>query len=193
MNIFERVYRILLRPSAEWKIIDEERADLSYLLNIYIAALAAIPAVSGLIGFSAIGVEVPDVGTVRVPVFSGLLGAVFGYLFAFVAVYGLAALIYLLAPRFEASKSFPAALKLAVYSNTPVWVTGIFLLAPGLWFLTVLGFYGFYLLWSGLPILMKAPQERSLLYAAIVIGGAFVLRILIGWSETALFSLPQVI
>jgi hypothetical protein len=193
MNIFERVYRILLRPSAEWKIIDEERADLSYLLNIYIAALAAIPAVSGLIGFSAIGVEVPDVGTVRVSVFSGLLGAVFGYLFAFVAVYGLAALIYLLGPRFEASKSFPAALKLAVYSNTPVWVTGIFLLAPGLWFLTVLGFYGFYLLWSGLPILMKAPQERSLLYAAIVIGGAFVLRILIGWSETALFSLPQVI
>ena len=193
MNIFERVYRILLRPSAEWKIIDEERADLSYLLNIYIAALAAIPAVSGLIGFSAIGVEVPGVGTVRVPVFSGLLGAVFGYLFAFVAVYGLAALIYLLAPLFEASKSFPAALKLAVYSNTPVWVTGIFLLAPGLWFLTVLGFYGFYLLWSGLPILMKAPQQRSLLYAAIVIGGAFVLRILIGWCETALFSLPQVI
>jgi Yip1 domain len=193
MNIFERVYRILLRPSAEWKIIDEERADLSYLLNIYIAALAAIPAVSGLIGFSAIGVEVPDVGTVRVPVFSGLLGAVFGYLFAFVAVYGLAALIYLLASRFGASKSFPAALKLAVYSNTPVWVTGIFLLAPGLWFLTVLGFYGFYLLWSGLPILMKAPQERSFLYAAIVIGGAFVLRILIGWCESALFSLPQVI
>jgi len=46
MNIFERVYRILLRPSAEWKIIDEERADLSYLLNIYIAALAAIPALT---------------------------------------------------------------------------------------------------------------------------------------------------
>jgi Yip1 domain len=193
MNIFERVHRILLRPTAEWKIIEEERADLSYQLHSYVAALAAIPALFGLIGFSAIGVEAPGVGTVRVPVFSGLLGAVFGYLFAFVAVYAVAAILYVLAPRFDASKSFHPALKLAVYSNTPVWVTGIFLLAPGLWFLTVLGFYGCYLLWSGLPVLMKAPEERSLLYAAIVLAGAIVIRILIGWAETALFSLPQVI
>jgi hypothetical protein len=193
MNIFERVYRILSKPTTEWTIIEQERGDLSYLVNSYVAALAAIPAVSGLIGFSAIGVAIPNVGTSRVPVFSGLLGAVFGYLFAFVVVYVLACIIYALAPRFEASKSFPAALKLAVYSYTPVWLAGIFLLLPGLRFLTVLGFYGFYLLWRGLPALMKAPQERSLLYAVIIVAAAIVIRVLIGWTEASLFSLPQTI
>jgi hypothetical protein len=191
MNIFERVYRILVSPTTEWNIIEHERGDLSYLLNSYVAVLATIPALSGLIGFSAIGVGVPDVGTVRVPVFSGLLGAVFGYLSAFVVVYLLAVIINGLAPRFDASKSFPEALKLAAYSYTPVWVAGIFLLLPGLRFLTVLGLYGFYLLWRGLPTLMKAPEQKSLPYAAAVVFGAIVIRILIGWAEAELFSLPQ--
>jgi hypothetical protein len=193
MTIFERVYGILLRPSAAWTQIAEERDDLPYRLNTYIAVLAGIAALCSLIGFSAIGAGVPEVGTVRVPVFSGLLGAVFGYLFAFVAVYVLAAIIYVLAPRFDATKSFSAALALAVYSTTPVWLTGVFFLLPGLRFLTVLGFYGFYLLWSGLPALMKAPEERSLSYAAVILVAALVVRMLIGWAEAALFSLPQVL
>ena len=192
-KVFGRAGAIMLRPSAEWTVVAQERGDLSYLLNSYVAILAGIPALSGLIGFVAIGVGTPNAGTLRVPVFPGLLGAVFGYLFAFAAVYVLAFIINVLAPRFGASKNFSEALKLAVYSYTPVWITGIFLLLPGLWFLTVLGFYSYYLLWRGLPTLMKAPAERALGYAGAVVFAAFVLRILIGWTEAALFSLPHVI
>src|SRR5262249_4287564 len=84
MDTIERVNRILVAPTPEWQIIEEERGDLQYLLNNYIAILAGIPALSGLIGFSAIGVVAASGATLRVPVFSGLLGAVFGYLMAFV-------------------------------------------------------------------------------------------------------------
>ena len=193
MNIFGRMYRILRSPTTEWMVIEQERADVSYQLNSYVAVLAAIPAISGLIGFSAIGVGVPDVGTMRVPVFSGLLGAVFGYVSAFAFVYLLAMIANLLATRFAATKNFPAALQLVVYSSTPVWVTGFFLLLPGLRFLSVLGLYGVYLLWRGLPILMKAPAERSSVYVVILFAVAIVVRILIGWTEATLFSLPQAI
>jgi hypothetical protein len=193
MKVVSRVTGILMRPAAEWRIIEQERGDLSYLLNSYVAILAAIPALSGLIGFVAIGVGVPHVGTVRVPVFPGLLGAVFGYLFAFAAVYLLAVIINFLASRFGGTKDFSAALKLAVYSYTPVWVTGIFLLLPGLWFLTVLGLYGFFLLWRGLPVLMQASEDKTTTYAAVVITCAIVMRVLVGWAEATLFSLPHVI
>jgi Yip1 domain len=192
-NIVARVIGILLTPTTEWKIIAEERDDLSYRLNIYIAILAAIPAVAGFIGFSAVGVVIPSGATVRVPVLSGLLGAVFGYVMAFVAVYALAVITNLIARRFAAQKDFSAALRLIVYAYTPVWVTGVFLLVPGLWFLAVLGIYGFYPLRQGLPILMKAPEEQSQLYAATILSCALALRLLVGWAEALLFSLPQVI
>jgi hypothetical protein len=190
-TIIERVGAILLSPTMEWNAIEREHSSL--LLNAYIALLAAIPALSGLIGFSAIGVGVPSLGTVRVPVVYGLLGAVCGYLLAFVVVYLLAGIINVLAARFDGGRNFPAALKLAVYSYTPVWLTGAFLLVPGLRFLCVLGIYGFYVLRRGLPVLMKTPEERALGYATTIVIIAFVIRILIGGTEALLFSLPQAI
>ena len=53
-------------------------------------------------------------------------------------------------------------------AHTPVWLAGVFLLIPGLNFLMILGLYGSYLLWVGLPPLMGAPQENALLYALCV-------------------------
>ena len=79
-----------------------------------------------------------------------------------------------LAPRFGAEKNFPNAVKLSAYSHTPLWLAGIFLLIPGLNFLLILGLYGFYLLWVGLPMLMKVPNDRALPYAAIVTACALI-------------------
>jgi hypothetical protein len=188
-TIIQRAGGILLGPTMEWKAIESENSNL--LVNSYVAVLAAIPALSGLIGFSAIGVGVPGLGTVRLPVLSGLLAAVSSYLLAFVVVYLLALIINMTAVRFGAKRSFPAALELAVYSYTPVWLSGVFLLVPGLRFLCVLGVYGFYVLRLGLPVMMRAPNDRAWRYAVTIFIIAFVIRIVIGWAEVTLFSLPQ--
>jgi hypothetical protein len=79
-----------------------------------------------------------------------------------------------LAPRFGGKKNFPNALKLSVYSHTPLWLAGIFLLIPGLNFLLILGVYGFYLLWVGLPTLMQVPNERAFPYAIFVTACALI-------------------
>ena len=89
-------------------------------------------------------------------------------------VYLIACIIDLLAPRFGGQKNFPNAVKLSVYSHTPLWLAGIFLLIPGLSFLMLLGVYGFYLFWVGLPLLMRVKNEQALLYAVIVTGCALV-------------------
>jgi hypothetical protein len=98
-----------------------------------------------------------------------------------------ALIIDALAPTFGAQKNFPNALKLAVYSYTPGWVAGIFLLIPGLSFLTVLGLYGLYLLWLGLPPLMRSPPEKALGYAAAVVVCAIILAIVLGAIQAAFF------
>ena len=123
---------ILLSPDAEWPVIADERGDVTYLFGNYVAILALIPAVAGFIGGSLIGVSTP-VLSVRVPIVSGLIGAVADYLIAFVVVYLVAVIIDLLADRFGGRRDFASALKrVCVYSFTPSWIAGVFLLIPGL-------------------------------------------------------------
>jgi hypothetical protein len=71
-------------------------------------------------------------------------------------------------------KNFAHAVKLSVYSHTPLWLAGIFLLIPGLNFLLILGVYGVYLLWIGLPLLMQVPKEKALPYAVVVTACALI-------------------
>jgi hypothetical protein len=105
---------------------------------------------------------------VQMPVFAGMLNAILGYALSFILLYAMAQIVNALAPTFGGVKNFQNALKLAAYASTPSWLAGIFLILPGLTFLTLLGLYGFYLLWLGLPVLMKSPPERTALYTLAV-------------------------
>ena len=167
MQLIERVKAILLTPRTEWPVIEQERATMSDLYIKYVAILAAIPEVAHIIGQSL-------VGAARVSFGSLLLRAVVSYLVTLAMVYIIAGVIDLLAPRFGGKKNFPNAMKLSVYSYTPLWLAGIFLLVPGLNFLLILGAYGLYLLWVGLPMMMQAPSERSFVYAIVVTAVALV-------------------
>jgi hypothetical protein len=167
MNLIDRVRRILFTPSSEWRVIERESGDPVQLFVKYAAILALIPAIAGFIGMSMVGVKV-SIGTFRVPLGAGLVNAVISYLFTFVLVYIVALTVDLLAPYFHGQRNFTSALKLSVYSFTPAWLAGIFLLIPGLRFLTILGLYGVYLMGTGLPVLMGAARESAMAYTALV-------------------------
>ena len=178
-QLIERVKAILLTPQTEWPVIAREPGDVSVLFTRYVAILALIPALAGFIGMSLVGSYVPF--------FRGLISAVFGYLITFVVVYVVALIVNALAPTFDAQKNFPNALKLTVYSYTPAWLAGIFMLIPGLSFLTILGLYALYLMWLGLPPLMQAPRDKALPYAAAVVVSAVLLAIVLGAIQAAIF------
>ncbi len=166
MDIVARVKGILLTPETEWAAIEREPGTPAYLFPHYVVYLAAIPPLAGFIGSSIIGVAGPA-GTYRVPLFAGLLGAVIAYVLSFAIVYAVAIVIDQLAPRFKAQKDFASALKVTVYAFTPYWVLGFFQLIAGLRFVGyVAALFGIYLLWLGLPRLMKVPADNALPYVA---------------------------
>jgi hypothetical protein len=189
MNAALRAHAVVADPSAAWARIENEPGDAAYLLTGYVAPLALIPAVFGLIGACVVGVDVPGAGIARAPIFDGVFGAVFGYVLTCATVLVLGLLINLLAPTFGARRDFDNAFKLAVYSFTPVWLAGIFLVAPGLRFLGLVGFYGAYLLWRGLPRLMKSPVPSVPAYAAIVVACACALTLATAAVQHAAFGL----
>jgi hypothetical protein len=178
-NLVARVKAILLTPQTEWLVIERESGDVWSLFTQYVAILALIPAAARFIGSSLIGGNMP--------IFGGLVIALLGYVLTFVVVYVVALIIDVLAPSFGAQKNFPNALKLAVYSHTPAWLIGIFMLIPGLGFLSIIGLlYGLYLLWLGLPPLMRAPQDKAVLYAGAVVVCAVILALVIGAIQVAM-------
>lgn len=188
MNAAKRACAILANPSAEWTKIEKETGDAAYLLTSYVAVLALVPAVFDFIGVCAVGAVVPGGGVVRAPIFEGLFGAIFGYVMACAIVVVLGLLIDLSAPMFGARRDFESAFKLAAYSYTPVWLAGIFLLAPGLRFLGLAGFYGIYILWTGLRRLIKPSAQRLPNYAALIVVCACVLTFLTAAAQHALFG-----
>jgi tetrahydromethanopterin S-methyltransferase subunit C len=180
VDIKTRVRNILLTPNTEWPVIAEEPAETGAVVTGYVMPLAAIGAVAGFIGGSIVGMSLPFLGRYRVPIITGLTGAVFTFIFAIVGVFVLAFIINALAPTFGAQKDSDRAFKVAVYSYTPAWIAGVLQILPGLAILGVFAaLYGLYLLYLGLPALMKCPQDKAVGYTAVVVVCAIVLSIVV--------------
>lgn len=189
-GLVERVKGILLAPAAEWEVIDKEPSSIGGLYKNYVMILAAIPPLATLIhslvfGHSLLGV------TYRPSIIGAIGTAATTYVLALVGVAVLAFVIDALAPSFGAVKNRDQAFKVAAYTGTASWVAGIFGLVPGLGFLAILGLYSLYLLYLGLPKLMKAPEDKALGYTAVTVVAAIVLTFVAGLlvaPVTAMFA-----
>jgi hypothetical protein len=180
MALVDRVKNICLTPDTEWAVIAAEPASAGSLVSGYLAPLAAIGAVAGFVGGSLVGRTLPYLGTYRVPLVSGLAMAVFTFVMAIVGAFVLSYIINALAPTFGGQQNSDLALKVAVYSYTPALVAAALNILPSLGMLAVLGgLYALYLLYLGLPRLMKCPQDKAIAYTAVVIVCAIVLSIVV--------------
>ena len=143
MNAVARVKAILIDPAAAWRGFEKDIGDPAYLLSRYVAVLALIPALSSFVGATLIGVVAPSGTILRTDLIGGLFGAIFSYAASCAIVVLLGLIIDLLAPRFGGRRNFEDAFKLAVYSFTPLWLAGIFLLLPVCVFFCSPAFTGF--------------------------------------------------
>ncbi len=180
MDLVTRAKNITLTPGSEWPVIEGESATTGDLLTGYALPLAAIGAVAGFIGTSLVGTTLPFVGTYRAPLVSGIVAAAFGLGMALVMCFLLSLIIDALAPTFNGQKNQIQALKLAVYSFTPAWVAGVLRIVPLLAiFILFAGLYSIYVLYLGLPRLMKSPQDKALPYTAVVVVCAIVMGFIV--------------
>jgi hypothetical protein len=165
MNLIERVKNILLNPATEWETIKKEDHMVSDLFTQYALKLAAIPAISGLIGFTLFDRAFynPSFG-------ASLKWAISMYVMSIIGVYILAYIIDVLAPTFGSKKHLPTSLKIVVFAYTATWVGGIFALVPALAIFGALAsLYSLVLLYKGLQIVKEVPQNKMAGYFVAVI------------------------
>ncbi len=180
MNLVQRVQDILLKPKDTWPVIATEPGDAASLYKDYLIYLALVPAVAGFIGMSLFGMGGFGI-SFRVPIVSGLVTMVVSYVMSLVAVFVLGLIANALAPTFGGTKDPVSALKLIAYGSTAGFVGGVFSLVPSLSVLGLLAsLYSIYLIYTGLPVLMKCPQEKAVPYTAVLIVCGIVAMVILG-------------
>ncbi|MET3836753.1 hypothetical protein ABIB58_002098 [Brevundimonas sp. UYEF29] len=166
-----RVKGILLQPKTEWLKIDGEFATTKSLFTRYAMILAAISPVATLIGSVVFN---------HASIASALVLAIVSYGLSLASVYILGLIINALASSFGSTPNPVQAMKLAVYASTASWVAGVFNLIPLLGWLSIIGgIYSLVLLFLGLPILMKVPEDKKVVYFIVILIAGIVLAMII--------------
>ena len=176
-----RARGVLFEPRATFKEVDSEFTKPGAIWGRYILPLALLGPLAGAVGRLVFGKRIAGMS---LPESLSITGAITWFGISLVlqlaAVSALTQIISLLAPGFGGQKNDVQALKVAAYASTPMWVAGIFnihgrFLMVGI----IISLYSLYLLYVGLPILMKVPQDRSMGYTAVVIIAAIVVFLLV--------------
>ena len=190
-GLVDRAKNILLKPQSEWEVIRDEPSSIQGIYLGYVAVLAAIPAICGLIGGQVFGHGAFGI-TFKPPLMTALVAAIVSYALTLGMVFVLALIIEFLAPNFGGEKNRLQAFKVAAYSGTAGWVGGVFMLIPALGILaTLAALYGLYLLWVGLPRLMRTPQDKTLPYVLLIIGAAIVAAIVMALVTAPLMAMGR--
>ncbi|MEO9129973.1 MAG: Yip1 family protein [Sphingomonas sp.] len=194
-GMIDRIKRLLTAPAQEWPLIDAEPMTVKGIFMTWVIPLAAIGPIAHLIGMMVFGIGFFGI-TYRPSIAVAVEGAVTMYVLALVGTFVMALVIDWLAPHFDATKNPVSAMKVVAFSMTASWLAGIFQIIPMLGWLAIVGLYSLYLLWVGLPVLMKAPAEKATAYVVVSILVCVVAVMVISMitaSVTATFVRPPLI
>lgn len=186
-RLLERVKNILLSPRSEWPRIETEPTSVAQLYSGYVVPLAGFAALMSLVRMSVVGVSLPFGGAVRTPLTSGLMYAVVAFAFGLAGLLLIGVIVNALAPAFSGERNLRQALKTAAYAFTPAWIgTALSFLPLGTLLQLLLGIYGIYLLYLGLPLLMRSRPEKAAGYTATVVLCTILLGVVLGVLNASL-------
>ncbi|MDB6157483.1 MAG: Na+/proline symporter [Gammaproteobacteria bacterium] len=178
-SLIERIKNIVLTPKTEWRVIEAEPTSVAQLYTGYVMPMAAFAAAMSFIRISVIGVSLPFGGTIRTPLASGLVSSVVTFILGLLGLFLVGSIINMLAPTFAGGRNQRQALKTAAYALTPAWLgTALTFLPLGTLLQLIAGFYGIYVLYLGLPVMMRSQQDKAAGYTAAVVACTILVGIL---------------
>jgi hypothetical protein len=149
-----------------------------------------VPAISLIVG-SAIWGRGTLFGRIKIPWVSAAQSGVMTYVLWLVGIFVLATLISALAGTFDGTSNRVQGVKVAAYAAAPAMLAGVFALLPTAGWLRLAGLYSLYLIYTGLPPVMKAPRDRAIGYAAVVGIAAVVIYLIIDLVTQAFLPQPR--
>lgn len=185
-------FGLMLQPRRQWKKIGQlsDRELPKYLL--YPVILGLIPAIAWYYGTTAVGWEVADSGNIRLTERSAAMIAVLFYFTQIAAIWCIGYLIHWMSETYGAESSVVKGMVLAGFTATPLMIAGAVGFYPIFWIDLLIGIaavsYTVYLLYSGIPPVMKVPEERGFLFSSAVVAVALVMLIAVMGATVILWD-----
>ncbi len=172
---------LLTHPDQEWEAIREEHESVSKLYLSHVFILALIPAVAAFFGTTQVGWQVGGSDVVKLTTSSALQLCILFYIAMLVGIYLIGRFIDFFATTYGVGEQAHNGVILAAYTATPMLIVGLVAVYPVLWLNMLAGVaavsYSVYLLYEGLPILMKIPEERGFMFATSVLTVGLVMLV----------------
>jgi len=183
---------ILTHPDKEWESIRAEDESTTKLYLTHVILLAIIPAAAAFYGTTQVGWQIGDGDFIKLTQSSALQLCILFYAAMLSGIYILGKFIDYFAATYGVAETEHKGIALAAYTATPLFLVGAIAIYPVLWVNMLAGVvavcWSVYLLYEGLPILMKIPEERGFMFATSVLTvgltmlvGLFAISVIV-WS-----------
>jgi hypothetical protein len=179
--ILTHVWGLFFHPDREWEAIGAEPGTIGNCYLRHVLVLAALPAVSALVGSTQVGWQIGVGSAIKLSLPSALIiGAVF-YVAMLVAVLTMGEFIHWMANTYDAQASIERCVVLSAYTATPLFLAGVLTLYPLLWLNMLIGLlalaYTIYLLYIGVPIVMRVPKEQGYMFSSSILTVGMVMLV----------------
>lgn len=180
-------FGLLFRPKSQWQTIAGREEFSLFSSVLYAVILAIIPAVAWLYGITKVGWIVGGAERIRMTWDSATVIIVLFYLTMVAAVCAIGYMIHWMSSTYGADSSVSKGIAIAGFSATPLFIAGVIGFIPVFWLALLIAVtavsYSIYLLYMGIPIVMKIPEERGFLFSSAVVAICVVfLMVIMGGS-----------
>jgi len=179
--ILTHVWGLLSHPDKEWEAIGAESCTVGNCYLRHVLLLAAVPAVSAFIGVSQFGWQIGAVAPVKLSFASALMISAVFYVAMLVAVIMMGEFIHWMAQTYDAQAPIERCVVLSAYTATPLFLAGVLALNPVLWLNMLVGLlalaYTIYLLYLGVPIVMRIPKEQGYMFSSSILTVGMVMLV----------------
>lgn len=184
---------LLIQPKSQWQAIAQKSSFPLVSSVLYTMVLAVIPAVAWLYGVTEIGWAVGDGDRIRMTWDSAMVIIILFYITMVVAVCAIGFMIHWMSKTYGTDSSTAKGIAIAGFSATPLFIAGAIGFMPVFWVALLIGVsavsYAVYLLYLGIPIVMKIPEERGFLFSSAVIAICLVFLIVIMTGSVILWDM----
>ncbi|MAM89376.1 Yip1 family protein [Allohahella sp. A8] len=191
--ILEHTLGLFTHPDKEWALIRAKTETPGRLYFQHTLLLALIPAVAAYIGVTQTGWTIGSASAVRLTTASGLSLCVLFYFAMLSGVYILGRFIDFMAVTYGVDQEAHRGVELAAYAATPMFLAGAVAVYPNVWIVMTVGLlavaYSVYLLYEGLPILMKIPPERGFMFASSILTVGLVMLVALIAASVVIWGL----
>lgn len=176
---------IFIDPDSEWKRIRDDRSSFKQVFLSHVPFLALIPTISAYVGCTKVGWRIGSSDPARLSNESAILLCTLAYCALLTGVFLFGEFINWMSKTYgvggtKDSRHYGGT-ALAVFVSTPLLLVGIFNVYPSVWVnalaMSIAGAYSVYLIYEGIPILMKIDKQRGFLFASSVVTVGLVLMV----------------